>query len=102
MSAVNVNNISKLTPTIGGGGTIIDRDSSSFPLNSNFQFKKDYLNNPNGFGNFTGLDYQPINNFSTYKTTYPSYSPNYNLQPTSGYVPLSTQGVNKIEPNPNK
>lgn len=81
---------------------MVDRDSSSFPLNSHFEFKKDYLNNQPPINPSAGLDYQPINKYTSIKGLYPSSSPNY-IQPTLGYVPQSSSiGINKLEQNVNK
>ena len=66
-------------------------------MNSQFESKKDYLNNQSTFNPPHGLDYQPINKYSSIKGIYSSSSPNYNIHPTSGYVaPPSTQGLNKF------
>lgn len=81
---------------------MIDRDSSSFPLNSQFEFKKDYLSTQQPINPPTGLDYQPINKYTSTNGLYPSSSPNY-VQPASGYVAQpSTVGINKFEQNVNK
>jgi hypothetical protein len=87
-----VNNMSKFIPGIA---PLVDRDSSSFPLNSQLEFKRDFVNSSS-----YGFDYQPLSQYSTAK--YPTPSPSYNPQSSPAYVATVSSQVTKLESNVNK
>lgn len=71
-------------------------------MNSNFEFKRDYLNT-HTFPSSYGVEYQPLNTFSNPKPPISIPPQTHNLQSVPVYSqPVVSQVVNRVESNINK